>query len=95
MEINEQIKRLTAAGEYVFVVEDDVDRDMGNYIRPETSSVKPNTGEIISAGPKIGDKNIKPGRVAIFNSSAGQVINIFDTDVRVLTYAQVLGVVGS
>jgi len=94
MEINEQIQRLEAAGEFVFVIEDEVEQDLGNYIRPENSSTKPNTGYIISAGPKVEDKNVRKGRTAIFNAAAGQVINIFDTDVKVLSYGQVLGVVG-
>lgn len=86
------ITSLQAVGEFIFIVKDKVQKDMGGFLRPETSVVKPNTGKIISVGSKIVDKNVKPERTAIFNASAGTVINIFDTEVTVIQYAQLLGV---
>jgi co-chaperonin GroES (HSP10) len=86
------INDLQAIGEHIFIVKDEVQKDMGGFLRPETSVIKPNTGKILSVGSKIIDKNVKPERTAIFNASAGFAINIFDTEVTVLTYAQLLGV---
>lgn len=86
------ISTLQAVGEFIFIVKDEVQKDMGTFLRPETSVIKPNTGKIISVGSKIVDKNVKPERTAIFNASAGFVISIFDKEVTVLQYAQLLGV---
>jgi co-chaperonin GroES (HSP10) len=86
------ISKLTACGEYVFIKKDEARSPIEGFSMPEISKTKPNTGEIISVGLRVADKNIKKGRKAIFNANAGFIIEIFDESVTVLTQDKVLGV---
>ncbi len=87
------IEKLQAVGQYTFVILDNPDVERSGFIMPEASLKKPNTGEIISVGNLVADKNIKKGRKAVFNKGAGSVIEIFDVEIKVLNEGQILGVI--
>lgn len=87
------IEKLQAVNEFIFIIKDEVESTYGGLSIPETSEKKPNTGEIISVGSNVMDKNVKKGRKAIFNKQVGNTIDIFDKEITVLNgNTQLLGV---
>jgi co-chaperonin GroES (HSP10) len=90
------LEKIQAVGYIVMVVRDAPEKEKGGLIMPELSQKKPNTGKILSVGEKVKevDKNIKPGRMAIFGRQTGTEIHIFDTSITILNadQSQVLGV---
>ncbi len=86
------IDNLVAAGEYVFVIRDEPETNMGNFIIPEPAIKKPITGRILSVGSLVQDKNVKKGRTAIFSKQVGSDIELFGVEITVLNgNQQVLG----
>lgn len=87
------IDKLTAVGEYIFVIKDEPVTEKGGFKIPEASIKAPNTGEIISVGSLVQDKNVKKGRKAIFNKQVGGTIELFDKEITVLNgNNQLLGI---
>lgn len=88
------IEKLTAVNKFVFIIKDEVETSYGGLQLPDNSDKKPNTGEIISVGLNVLDKNVKKGRKAIFNKQVGNTIEIFDKEITVLDgNTQLLGVI--
>jgi co-chaperonin GroES (HSP10) len=85
------IDKLDAAGYHIFVIRDETETEKLGFLLPDNAQKKPNTGEIISVGQLIEDKNVKKGRKAIFNRQAGFEIELFDTTITVLRADQILG----
>lgn len=87
------IEKLQAVNEFIFIIKDEAETSYGGLQLPETSEKKPNTGEIISVGSNVMDKNVKKGRKAIFNKQVGSTIDIFEKEITVLNgNTQLLGV---
>lgn len=86
------IEKLESCGEFVFILRDEPLAEKHGLILPDQSKTKPNTGDIISVGCDVRDKKIVKGRKAIFNKSAGFIIEIYGKEITVLNKAQVLGV---
>lgn len=87
------IEKLQAVGEYIFLIKDAPVTHKGGLKIPEPALKAPHTGKIISVGNLVQDKNIRPGRTAIFNKQVGGEIEIFDTEITVLNgNQQLLGV---
>lgn len=89
------IDKIQAVNEYVFVIKDDAITEIDGIKRPDHSSIKPNTGKIISVGGGVIDKNIRKDRTAIFAKSSGQPVDIFQTEITVLSQDKILGVYDS
>ena len=88
------IEKLKAVGEFIFILKDEPEKMYGGLQLPEGADKKVNTGEIISVGSLVQDKNIKKGRKAIFNKQVGNSVEIFDTEITVLNgNNQVLGII--
>jgi chaperonin GroES len=79
------IERLKAKGINVLVIRDEaISEHVTGLIIPDSAKIKPHTGKIISVGNLVQDKGIKTNDTAVFNKTAGFVLEFPDGDVLVL-----------
>lgn len=80
----DKLSNLQAVNGFVYLIKDAPKTKVGGLDIPEPSLKRPNTGKVISVGNLVMDKNIKKGRIALFNKQAGGEIEIFDTEITVV-----------
>lgn len=78
------LDRLQAVNGFVYIIKDAAITKKGGFDVPEPSRRQPNRGSILSVGNLVQDKNIKKGRTALFNKSAGGEIDIFEKEITVV-----------
>ena len=87
------LDKLKATNDNVFIIKDEGQKERDGFKIPEGAISKPNTGRIISVGINVNDRSIKEGKTAVFNKQAGFVIDIYDTEVTVLSQEKILGTI--
>ena len=79
------IEKIQAVNGFVYLIKDAPATHKGGLLMPEPSKKKPNTGKILSVGNLVIDKNIRKGRTALFNKQAGGEIEIFNTEITIVS----------
>ena len=68
------LDKLQAVGEFLFVLRDEPESEVGGLIIPDLSKEKTNTGLILTVGINVNDTNVKKGMKAVFNKAAGSTM---------------------
>lgn len=76
--------KITAKNNFAWVIRDETETKMGEFVIPDSAQKKANTGKIISVGTKRFDKTIKDGQTAVFNKQVGQELSFEGTDYTIL-----------
>ena len=75
----------------VWVVKDKELKEVGGLIIPDTENSTVHRGKIITVGKKCTDPDIKEGRLAIFNKSAGFPISEDGITYTILNELDIVG----
>jgi len=85
---------MKATNKSIWVVRDKPDSEKAGIIIPRQGLEKPHTGEIISIGSLVDDKDIKSGKgkKAIFHKTVGQEILYKEVAYLILQQHEIIGV---
>lgn len=86
-----------ATNTYVYIIRDEIQKNISERIIPGRGRVKPHKGLIFSIGSKVTDKDIKDGfkskKSGLFHSGIGQEIEIDGVVYLCLEEAHIIGVI--
>ena len=85
---------IQATNNFVYIVRDEAESQVGGLIIPETGKVKPHKGVIFSVGEMAKDPKIKKGKgkIALFHRGVGFEIEYEDKTYLVLMDNEIIGV---
>lgn len=85
--------QVIAANDYVFVVRDPTETEIGGFDIPDESLKETNQGEIKSVGRLVRDrKTIQTGNKAIWNKHSGFAIAVEGVEYTVLHENDIIGI---
>jgi co-chaperonin GroES (HSP10) len=85
---------MKAANKWVWVIRDKADSEKSGIIIPRSGVEKPPTGEVISIGSLVQDKEIKSskGKKAIWHKTVGQEITYKGVTYLILQEHEIIGI---
>lgn len=84
---------IKAVNNFVFIIRDEIQKEVDGLTLPDKSKLKPSRGEIVSIGGKVTDPDIKQGKTGIFHKGVGQEIEIDGKDYLVLFEYELIAVI--
>jgi co-chaperonin GroES (HSP10) len=85
---------IQATNNFVFIIRDKTEDEIGGLIIPDQGKEKPHSGEIFSVGSLVRDVKIKHGKekTAIFHKGIGFEITYKEVTYLVLMESEIIGI---
>jgi len=84
-----------AKNNFVFVIRDETEKEVGGLIIPDSGKEKPHSGTIFSAGKLVRDPDIKAGKgqKCLFHKGVGREIEYNDKTYLVMAGEEIIALV--
>lgn len=84
---------IQAVNDFVIVLRDEPEDNIGGLYIPETGKEKPHKGKVISVGELVEDKNIQPEKSILFHKGVGFHVEHEGIEYLVLEGERVIAIV--
>lgn len=86
------MSEIQATNNFVFIIRDEAEEEIGGLFIPGQSQEKPHYGMIHTVGSVIPDKNIKKGKKALFHKGNGMPITYNEVEYLVIEAERIIAV---
>jgi co-chaperonin GroES (HSP10) len=84
--------QIQATNNFVYIIRDEVENEIGGLLIPDSGKEKPHKGKIFSVGELVQDKKIKTGKIGVFHKGAGFDIEYNGQEYLVIEGERIIGV---